>query len=151
MPDHRYTEVRVSSPTQSAPEDAATDPSPGTVHVTRTVPCSAEHVWECLITREGTEALLGPGAFLGSKGETWRSEDGTHGVVRSYHPLEQLRVSWHGSEDDPASLVDLHLVPDGDATRLDLVHERLHDGDDPDGLRRRWDDALGRLGEVCGR
>ena len=140
----------MTSPTQSAAEDAAIDSSPGTVHVTRTVPCSAEHVWECLITREGTEALLGPGAFLGSKGETWRSEDGSHGVVRSYHPLEQLRVSWHGTEDAPPSLVDLHLVRDADGTRLDLVHERLHDGDDADGLRRRWDEALGRLAGVCG-
>lgn len=151
MPEHRYTEVRVTSSTQSPAEDAAIDPSPGTVHVTRTVPCSAEHVWECLISRDGTEALLGSGAFLGSKGETWRSADGSHGVVRSYHPLEQLRVSWHRAEDDPPSLVDLHLVPDGDGTRLDLVHERLHDGADPDALRRRWDEALGRLGGVCGR
>jgi protein Tex len=146
--DHRQTEVFVSSPTQSAPEEAGTDPSPGTVHVWRTVPSSAEHVWECLISREGTEALLGSGAFLGSKGEPWRSEEGPHGVVRSYHPLEQLRVSWHATDDDPPSLVDLHLVPDDAGTRLDLAHERLHDGDDPDGLRRRWEDALERLSSV---
>lgn len=141
----------MTSSTQSAAEESATDSSPGTVHVTRTVPTSAEHVWECLITREGTEALLGRGAFLGSKGEAWRTEDGPHGVVRSYHPLEQLRVSWHATPDDPPSLVDLHLCADGEGTRLDLVHERLHDGDRPDDLRRRWDDALERFSSLLTR
>lgn len=135
----------MSSPTQSAPEELSSDASPGTVHVTRTVPASVEHVWEVLITRRGTEALLGPGAFLGSKGEPWHANDGCRGVVRSYHPLEQLRVSWHAHDDDPPSLVDLHLVPDGDGTRLDLVHEKLHDGDDSTGLRARWERALDRL------
>jgi len=136
----------VSSPV-SAPEELS-DGSSGTVHVSCTVPTSAEHVWEVLITRPGTEALLGPGVTLGSKGEPWHSDDGQHGVVRSYHPLEQLRVSWHGAQDDPPSLVDLHLVPDGQSTRIDLAHERLGHGEDADGLRRRWEGALDRLAQA---
>jgi uncharacterized protein YndB with AHSA1/START domain len=128
-----------------------TDPSGRTVQASRTVASPPEHVWERLCSREGTEALLGPGAELRSKGEPWRSADGPHGVVRSYHPPEQLRVSWHASEDDPPGLVDLHLVPDGGSTRLELVHERLADGIDPESVRRQWDEALERLAQAVTR
>lgn len=140
----------MSSPTQSASEELGSDASPRTVRVSRAVPTPVERVWEVLITEPGTQALLGRGASLGSKGEPWRAEDGTHGVVRSYHPLEQLRFSWHFTEDDPPSLVDVHLSAEGDGTRLDVVHERLHDGDDPEMLRRHWEVALERLQGVVG-
>ena len=63
-----------------------------------------DHVWSVLTTNDGAEALLGEGARLGSKGEHWRAADGTHGFWRSYHPMEQVRVSWHASEDAPRSL-----------------------------------------------
>jgi uncharacterized protein YndB with AHSA1/START domain len=139
----------VTSPTQSTAEESLTDPN--AVRVSRSVSAAPEHVWECLCARDGTEALLGPGASLGSKGESWRSEEGTHGVVRSYHPLEQIRVSWHEAEDDPPGLIDLHLLPDGDGTRLDLVHERLSDSADTGALRSRWEAALERLAGVVSR
>jgi uncharacterized protein YndB with AHSA1/START domain len=127
----------MTSTTESIPDKAQTP----AVHASRTVPAAPEQVWQHLISSEGVQALLGPGASLGSKGESWHSDEGPHGVVRSYHPLEQIRVSWHADEDAPASLVDLQLAPDGDGTRIDLVHEHA---DDP-GLKARWDGALERL------
>jgi uncharacterized protein YndB with AHSA1/START domain len=117
------------------------------VHVTRTVAAPLEHVWECLCSADGAQALLGDGAVLGSKGEPWHSGDGTHGVVRSYHPLEQLRVSWHAGQDDPPGLVDLHLSGDGSTTRLDLVHDRI--GIDPASLEERWRSALDRVASLA--
>jgi uncharacterized protein YndB with AHSA1/START domain len=149
----------VSSQTQSTAEgpDADGNRPPGegehgpAVHVSRVVAAPVEDVWKSLITPAGTQALLGDGAMLGSKGESWHSGDGSHGVVRSYHPMEQLRVSWHADDAAPRTLVDLHLEPDGDGTHLDLVHEHLADGVDTQALTARWDGALERLaGTVTG-
>lgn len=133
---------------------ADTDQGQGDVEVeehvvrsTRTVSASPGRVWTHIIESDGMEALLGPGAVLGSKGESWRSTDGPHGVVRSFHPLEQLRVSWHADDNAPASLVDLHLIPDGEGTRLDLVHERLSPADPEADLQVHWDTALARFAE----
>lgn len=50
--------------------------------VSRTFPAPLLHVWEVLIGSTGAEALLGPGASLGRKGESWHSDDGAVGVVR---------------------------------------------------------------------
>ena len=114
------------------------------VEISRTIPASPDQVWQVMTSAPGAAALLGEGAVLGGKGETWRTSDGPHGVVRSYHPLEQLRVSWHADDDAPASLVEMDLRPDGDGTELVVRHERVADGATID-LRRHWSAAVDRL------
>jgi len=138
----------MSSPTQSVPpqvEDGDLEGSPAGVHASTTVGAPVANVWQHLISARGTEALLGPGVTLGSKGESWHSADGPHGVVRSFHPLEQIRVSWHPHEGGPLSIVDLRLNGDGEGTRLDLYHEGEGIAEDGAGDKRRWDEALGRF------
>ncbi len=122
--------------------DDGSQPS-DTVEVDQVLDHPVDHVWKVLTTNDGAQALLGTGARLGGKGEPWHAEDGTHGVWRSYHPLEQVRVSWHATADAPRSMVDLHLAPDGERTRLSLRHE--HREGDPAALRERWSAALSRL------
>ena len=104
-----------------------------------------EDVWRVLAGPAGPEALLGPGATLGRKGEPWHSDDGTHGVLRSYHPLEQVRFSWHADEHAPATMVQLDLAAEGDGTGVSLRHDHLDSSADRDALRRRWAEALERL------
>ena len=114
------------------------------VEISRTFAAPPDQVWQLMTSAPGAAALLGEGAVLGGKGETWRTADGPHGAVRSYHPLEQLRVSWHADDDAPASLVEMDLRPDGEGTELVVRHERLADDASVD-LRRRWSAAVDRL------
>lgn len=116
------------------------------IEVSRVVPHPIDKVWQVLTTPAGAEALLGSGAKLGGKGEPWRSVDGSHGVVRSYHPMEQVRISWHADEHAPATLVELHLTPEGDGTRVGLRHAQIPDVALSQSLQQRWEDALGRIG-----
>ena len=121
-----------------------------TVRVSRTVQAPLLHVWEVLVSPAGAGALLGEGAALGGKGEPYRCADGTGGVVRSFHPLEQLRVSWHPTPDGPPSIVEVDLCADGEgATRLDLSQDHLWDGVDVDDLGRRWDAGLERVAALA--
>ena len=146
----------MSSSTQSIPdsaadpEDAELDGSPAGVHSTLVLEAPVEQVWRHLISAHGTQALLGPGVTLGNKGESWHSSEGPHGVVRSYHPMEQVRVSWHPDADGPLSIVDLQLKPDGDGTRVDLYHEGEGIAEDGAGDKSRWDAALGRFAQTLG-
>ncbi len=115
------------------------------VHVTVTVPAPVEQVWQHLISSAGTAALFGEGARIGNKGEPWRAADGSYGVVRSFHPVEQLRVTWHPHADGPLSMLDVQLRPDRDATMVEIFHEGRGIAGDPRGDLQHWDDALGRL------
>ena len=127
--------------------DDKTDQAPGdpgdAVEIDAVLEHPIDHVWRVLTTNDGVQAFLGSGARLGGKGEAWRAEDGSHGVWRSYHPLEQVRVSWHADADAPRTLVDLHLVPEGQTTRISLRHEPA--GPDVAAMKRRWSEALRRL------
>ncbi len=134
----------MSSEVDSLPDDIDAEPE-AAVHAGVTVPAPAAQVWEHLISPGGTQALLGEGARLGNKGEPWRAEDGSYGVVRSFHPVEQVRVTWHPRQDGPLSMLDVQLRPDGPSTRVEVFHEGRGIAGDPRGDRQHWDDALGRF------
>lgn len=126
--------------------EVETDGKQDGVQVVRTVDAPVAQVWQTLISSSGAQALLGPGAAFGGKGEPWHSDEGPSGVLRSYHPQEQLRLSWHEHPDAPASIVELDLADDGGATRIDLRHDRL-DGD-RSAYEQRWNGALDRLDQA---
>ena len=116
------------------------------IEVSRVVPFPIDKVWQLLTTSAGAEALLGTGAKLGTKGEPWHCADGSYGVMRSYHPMEQMRLTWHADEHAPTTLIDLRLISEGTDTRLELRHERLDDVALGQSLPQHWDEALGRIG-----
>lgn len=135
----------MSSDALSLSDDAAdADPEVG-VRAGLSVQAPVEQVWQHLISPGGTQALLGDGARLGNKAEPWKAADGSYGAVRSLHPLEQVRVTWHPHQDGPLSMLDIQLRPEGDGTRLDVFHEGRGIAGDPRGDRQHWEDALGRL------
>ncbi|HSN43141.1 MAG TPA: SRPBCC domain-containing protein [Propionibacteriaceae bacterium] len=116
------------------------------VVVSRLVSHPLKSVWKVVMTDDGNEALLGPGARLGDKGHTWHAADGTTGVTRSFHPLEQIRFSWHKDDASPSTIVDLHFSAVSDhETQLELVHDHLSGDIDREWLAAHWSDALERI------
>lgn len=116
------------------------------VVLSRQVPSPVKEVWRRLVTDEGADAILGDGAVLGDKGHSWRSADGAYGVVRSYHPLEQIRFTWHSGEGAPSTMVDLRVTVVDDAnTLVEITHDRLGEDADVREMRGRWEQALNRF------
>jgi uncharacterized protein YndB with AHSA1/START domain len=135
----------------TAPETAEADVQPKAVdaiEVVQHVPRPLKEVWARLTQRDGIEAFLGEGAMLGGKGDPWHAADGTRGVTRSYHPEQQVRVSWHADDQAPPTVVDLQMQTEGDGTLLTLRHEHLTDELDRDALVKRWDVAMHRMTQV---
>ena len=117
-----------------------------TLVVRRVVSHPIKSVWNTLLSPAGMEALLGQGGQLGDKGDSWRAADGTYGVTRSFHPLEQIRFSWHKDEDSPRTLVDVHLISqDAESTLIEIRHEHVGTDLDPAELEQRWLAALDRI------
>ncbi|MFT4109378.1 SRPBCC family protein [Propionicimonas sp.] len=126
--------------------DTLVNPLDTTVTVSRSVSQPVKEIWKLLATREGAEALLGTGGELGDKGDSWRAADGTFGVVRSFHPLEQIRFSWHAAEEAPKTLVEVDLsAADDGQTRVEIRHEHIPSYFDAAALTRKWESALEKL------
>lgn len=128
--------------------EAAEQSAQDAIEVVQHVPLPVDKVWSRLTQRDGIEAFLGEGAMLGGKGDSWHASDGTYGVTRSYHPDQQVRVSWHADADAPPTLVDLQMAPENEGTLLTLRHEHLPPDADRDALVARWDAALHRLTQI---
>lgn len=111
----------------------------------RVLGAPVSQVWEVLVGSTGSQALFGVGAALGGKGEPYRCVDGVHGVVRSYHAWEQLRVSWHETSDAPSSIVELDLRPIEGGTVIELRHDRIADPGQYLRLQDRWKTGLDSL------
>lgn len=125
------------------------NPVDTTVIVSRSVSKPVKDVWKALVTREGAEALLGPGGELGDKGDSWRAVDGTYGVVRSYHPLEQIRFSWHAAQEAPKTMVEIGLAANGDATLVEITHHGIPRYFDAVALTQKWELALDRVASAA--
>ncbi len=118
------------------------------VYVRRVVPGNAGHVWQVLVSPLGTSVWLGHGAVIAGRGQTYFSDEGDAGVVRSFHPLEQLRLSWHSSAEDETSLVELDLTPVAGGTRLRLWHEGLTPAMRL-AMQEKWEHRLDDFARTC--
>ncbi|MDR2895479.1 MAG: SRPBCC domain-containing protein [Propionibacteriaceae bacterium] len=117
-----------------------------TTVVSRVVDYPVKKVWGVLLTTDGQAALLGDGAILGDKGDTWRANDGTWGVTRSYHPFEQIRFSWHKDESAPKTWVDLTLSElSPTQTKIQISHDHAGVDFDVAKLTAHWKAALSRI------
>jgi uncharacterized protein YndB with AHSA1/START domain len=130
--------------------DTLVNPVDTTVTVSRSVSKPLKEIWKLLVTREGAEALLGPGGELGDKGDSWHAADGTYGVIRSYHPLEQIRFSWHAAEEAPKTIVEVDLSAAEDGTKVEIRHEHIPTYFDANALSRKWERALEKLASAAG-
>ncbi|CAL8979051.1 hypothetical protein PROP_02683 [Propionicimonas sp. T2.31MG-18] len=130
--------------------DTLVNPVDTTVTVRRSVSKPVKEIWKLLVTREGAEALLGSGGELGDKGDSWHAADGTFGVVRSYHPLEQIRFSWHAAEEAPKTIVEVDLAESEDGTTVEIRHEHIPTYFDAAALTRKWEHALEKLATAAG-
>jgi hypothetical protein len=117
-----------------------------TTVVSRVVTYPVKSVWAALLSGKGQTALLGEGATLGNKGDIWKAEDGTWGVTRSFHPLEEIRFSWHSDEDAPRTWVEVKLTQLGAGeTKIQISHDHRDAEFDVTKMTARWKAALEHL------
>ena len=115
------------------------------VGVSRTVAAPVEEVWDYLIGR-GLDVWLGD-TVLGNKGESYETADGVRGVVRSFHALETVRVTWKRPDDAHESSVQVTLAPAEQGTTVTFTHDRLADAGEQERLQAHWADVAGRVAE----
>jgi uncharacterized protein YndB with AHSA1/START domain len=109
------------------------------IGVSITVHRPAEEVWDWLVSPEGISTWLGPDvAFDGEKGEAYETIDGTRGELRSWRPLDRIRMTWRPADWDHDSTVQVAIDDMGDSTRVVFHQERLANADERARQRTHW-------------
>jgi uncharacterized protein YndB with AHSA1/START domain len=137
-----------------------------TIHVDEYLPHPPAKVWHALTDSELMARWLMPNDFELTIGHafTFHAQPipqagfgGTgHGTVLDFDEERMLRISWCAAPEDPSGLestVTFTLEPEGNGTRLFLVHDGF-DPDNPYHLASRrfmgsgWPGVAARIGKV---
>lgn len=97
------------------------------IHQSVVLPASPREVFGSYLDSEGHEAFTGaPAEIEGRPGGSFRAFDGMlQGKILLTVPHRLIVQSWRSAsfkEGDPDSTLILSLSPEGDGTRVDLVH-----------------------------
>jgi uncharacterized protein YndB with AHSA1/START domain len=110
------------------------------IGVSRTVAYALEEVWDFLTSPEGTVVWLGVGVHrLDEPGLPYETTTRTSGEIRSFHPLDRLRLTWQPPDWTHDSTVQVTVSTAGPGrTMLRFHQERLADAEEREQQRAHW-------------
>jgi uncharacterized protein YndB with AHSA1/START domain len=118
------------------------------VGVSRTVNLPVEAVWELLVSPEVQALWLGSGELPTKAGESYETDEGTVGEVRSFHPQNRIRLTWQPPDWSHESTVQVAVSATGpDSTVLRFHQERLADADERERQRAHWAEILDEIAD----
>lgn len=121
------------------------------ITATKTVPRSAAQMWKLLCSPEGLAQWLRPlSEFRMQKGQSFETEGGVFGEVRTLKAGQRARLSWKFDDEQKPSIVQIHVVsrPKGKCI-LVIQHEGLTDGRRRNEIRQHWKKALADLFDLA--
>jgi uncharacterized protein YndB with AHSA1/START domain len=115
------------------------------IGVSRTVDHPSEAVWRLLTSKRGTAIWLGAGATVSTeKGAPYETADGTIGEIRSFRPLDRIRLTWQPPGGDE-STVQVAISDRGSKTVVGFHQERLNGAAERERQRAHWSAVLDRI------
>ena len=110
------------------------------IGVSRTVPFPLEEVWDFLTSPEGSAVWLGAGVQrLDEPGREYQTSQGTSGEIRSFRPLDRVRLTWQPTDWAHDSTVQFTVTgAAAGRTMLRFHQERLADAREREQQRAHW-------------
>lgn len=113
------------------------------IGVSKTLPLPVPAVWEFITSAEGVALWLGKGAQLPTeKGESYETEDGIAGEVRSYRPGDRVRLTYG------ATTLQVTVSASGEKSVLRFHQEHLADAAERERQRAHWKAVMVEVVEV---
>jgi uncharacterized protein YndB with AHSA1/START domain len=116
------------------------------IGVSRTVPHPVEHVWRVLTSRVGLAIWLGAGAAPAPlRGAAYETDGGTTGEVRSWRPLDRIRLTWRPRDWDHETTVQVAVAARGEKTLVRFHQERMANARERERQRAHWQEVMDRI------
>jgi uncharacterized protein YndB with AHSA1/START domain len=115
------------------------------IGVSKTVAVDRERTWAFLTSDEGVALWLGPGAEIkGPRGTPYRTDQGITGEIRSFRPLDRVRLTWRPPGWDHDSTLQV-AVTGGRRTSIRFHQERMASKDEREEMRDHWRSVLTKI------
>jgi uncharacterized protein YndB with AHSA1/START domain len=119
------------------------------IGVRRTFPIKPEQAWELLMTQPGLGVWLGNGVEPPfKKGDTFTTEDGTQGEIRSSNEGNLVRMRWQPRKWDFESTLQLRVLPAKTGSTISFHHELLQDQRQREAMRDHWTNVMDKLADL---
>ncbi|MFE0025186.1 SRPBCC domain-containing protein [Amycolatopsis sp. NPDC059021] len=110
------------------------------------MPYPPERLWAFLVSKEGAEIWLGPGAELPrERGAVYETANGTTGEIRSFHEGDRIRLTWRPKDWDHDSTMQVTVSGTGQKATLRFHQEWLSGPEERAGQRAYWKDVTERV------
>jgi uncharacterized protein YndB with AHSA1/START domain len=115
-----------------------------TVTATKSIAASGQTVWKKLISEEGQKYWLQSLSTVSFKpGQTFETEDGFFGEIRTLTAGKKMRLSWQNPDQPEKSYVQVFVVArKGKNTILAFTHDKIKDKRFRENIRQRWRNSL---------
>jgi uncharacterized protein YndB with AHSA1/START domain len=119
------------------------------IGVRRTFPIKVNQAWDLMMTQPGLGIWLGHGVKADfKKGDTFKTDEGTKGEIRSYDEGSMVRLRWQPADWDFESVVQVRVQPAKTGATISFHHEKMQNGEQRQAMQRHWSGVLDQLGEL---
>ena len=119
------------------------------IGVQRTFPVATDEAWKTVMTQPGLGYWLGHGVKPDfKKGDTYKTDEGTTGEIRSYYEGSMIRMKWQPHNWDFASTLQVRIQPTKSGAKISFHHEKLEDGKQREQMHQHWSQVMDKLGDL---
>jgi len=113
--------------------------------IRKTIPLSAEIVWNFLLSAKGLETWLGKlKSGLEFKKE-YETENGTTGFVRVLKPNSHIRLNWKLKDWPNMSTVQLRVIEKQEKTTIAIHQEKLLNSEQRSQMKEYWTKIIEKI------
>lgn len=118
--------------------------------LTRTLKAPAAEVYRAFTDRDGLYYWLCDNALVNARLDgpgllTWSTGFYAFITFTALEPNKQVTMTWRGSGENDASIVEVQLEETRGETALTLIHRDFADNADPETYRKEWENRLRQL------
>jgi uncharacterized protein YndB with AHSA1/START domain len=121
------------------------------IGVSRSLPVTIDEAWTFLVSDHGVALWLGAGAALPDHPkEPIATADGGSGELRSFRPLDRVRIRWQPGGWDHPTIVQCTVSGGTARTTIRFHQEHLADSTERERQRSHWRAVMDRVEEALG-
>ncbi len=114
----------------------------------KTVPFSANFVWEFLFSEAGLNIWLGELQTSFKIGQPYITKSGIEGFIRVFRPYSHVRLNWKKKHWNNYSTLQLRVIEHPQKTTISFHQEKLFNSEQRSEMKIYWNDVMDKITET---